>query len=394
MPCIPARNMGMVKFPTLIFPSNSPDSGSQRIYLAFVVNEFQPGSTVNLSQRGTRKLFNRGGGGIVSKDLRELRAAGWLLARQIEETEALGYSPGKKLTGNPALYEEWQGIAAGLFGKQGLVKQFVNTTVWGHGVFGFKQILVLGALVYREQKVRRMDLVHYLGDWMSESTIDSALRKMVDAKIVSHVDGFYVRTQNWNENLQIFAVGHPGGEARRQRVRSVVAKDRYRYGMLAREGKLTPRQRKELLKNPCVRCDKKSTQEEHFPPTRLGGKSQIHLVWAICKPCNDKTKAFIKKIDLFELVPGKLQLLDSDVDPNDMLRASLSVGLGKFYRAAEKRDYVEGRRIVEKACSLIQSLEADALLWNRRKTRKKRAAGTRAKKGRRPMIRESSRLKY
>jgi hypothetical protein len=222
-----------------------------------------------------------------------LCAAGWLSARQIGETEALGYSPGKKLTRNPALYEEWQSFASGLFGKQGLVKQFVNTTVWGHGVFGFKQILVLGALVYRKQKVRRMDLVNYLGDWMSESTIDSALKKMVDAKIVSHVDGFYVQNQNWNENLQIFTVGHPGGKARQQRIRDVVAKDRFRYGMLAREGKLTPRQRKELLKNPCVRCDKKSTQEEHFPPVKFGGKSQIHLVWAICKVC--KNESFYQK---------------------------------------------------------------------------------------------------
>jgi hypothetical protein len=92
--------------------------------------------------------------------------------------------------------------------------------------------------------------------------------------------------------------------------------------------------------------------------------------------------------------PGKFHLLDSDIDPNDMLRASLSDGLGKFYRAAEKRDYAEGRRIVEKACSFIQTLEADALLRKHRKTKTRRSPGTRDKRGKRPIINESSRLKY
>jgi hypothetical protein len=104
----------MVKLPVLVLPSESPAAGSQRIYLALIVFEFRTGSQVALSQRGGRKLFNRGSGGLVSKDLHELRAAGWLSARQVGETEGLGYSTGRKFERNPALYEEWQAFATSL----------------------------------------------------------------------------------------------------------------------------------------------------------------------------------------------------------------------------------------------------------------------------------------
>ena len=386
--------MGVVKLPNLVLPSESPAAATQRIYLAFIISEFRIGHPFELSQRSGRKLFNRGKGGDFSKDLRELRAKGWLTAQKVEDTEGLCYSPGRKLTSNSPLHEEWLAFATSLFGNQGLVSKFVNSPVWGHGVFGFRQTLVLGALVYRKQRFRRVDLVNYLQEFMSLSTIDSALKKMVEAKIVSYTDGFYIRSQSWEENLKVFVDGHPGGKARQVRIRHEVKIDRRIYSNLIREGKLTPIERKKLLKNPCVRCGRKSKEVEHFPPVKFGGKDHPHLVWAICHSCNAKTKAFIRKIDKFEVRPGKFHLLDSDIDPNDMLRASLSDGLGKFYRAAEKRDYAEGRRIVEKACSFIQALEADALLWKRRKTRKKRAPGTRVKKGKRPMVRESSRLKY
>jgi hypothetical protein len=384
----------MVMLPILIFPSESPTAASQRTYLAFVLSEFRTGHPFELSQRGGRKLFNRGNGGDVSKNLRELRKGGWLLAQQVGKTEGFCYSPGKKLGPNSALYEEWQAFATSLFGKQGLVSKFVNSAVWGHGVFGFKQTLVLGAIVYRKQQFRRVDLVDYFQNLMSESTIDSALKKMIETKIVTYVDGFYIRNQYWEAHLKIFVDGHPGGKARQVRIRREVTIDRRRYSNLLRDGKLTPRVRKDLLRNPCVRCGRKSKEVEHFPAVKFGGKDHPHLVWAICQGCNARTKAFIKKIDSFEIRPGKLHVVNRDIDPNDLLRASLSTGLGKFYKAADMRDYAEGRRIIEKACSLVQFLEVNGLLQKRRKTKPKPSPGVRRIKGKRPTINESSRLKY
>jgi len=384
----------MVKFPVLVFPSESPAAATQRIYLAFILSEFRIGHPFELSQRSGRKMFNRGNGGDFSKDLRELRAEGWLTAQQVGDTEGLCYSPGKKLEQNSALFEEWQAFTTSLFGKQGLVSKFVNSPVWGHGVFGFKQTLVLGALVYRKQKFRRVDLVNYLQKLMSQSTIDSALKKMVEAKIISFTDGYYVRSQSWEENLKIFVDGHPGGKARQVRIRREVAIDRRRYANLIRDGKLSPKDREKLLRNPCVRCGRKSKEVEHFPPVKFGGNDHPHLVWAICHSCNARTKAFIKRIPLFETRPGKLHIAKLGIDPNDLLRASLSNGLGKFYKAAEKFDYAEGRRIIEKACSLVLHLEVNGLLKKRRTVKVNRPQSVRVKKAKRPIINESSRLKY
>jgi len=234
-----------------------PASSSQRIYLAFILEDYASGSPGPFSQRGGRKLFNRGGGRLVSKDLKALCDSGWLISRQFEETEALTYRPGRLLTSKPTLYAEWQSFASSLFGTGGLIKRFVNSAVWGHGVFGFNQTLVLGSLVYRNQSFRRVDIIKYLDGLVGISSIDTALRNLVDAQIISKEDGLYTRRKDWNHNLKILLDSHLGGTARKKRIAREVRKDRNKYGTLCRLGHLTPQETRKLLRNPCLRCGKK-----------------------------------------------------------------------------------------------------------------------------------------
>lgn len=371
-----------------------PSSSSQRIYLAFILEDYALGSPGPFSQRGGRKLFNRGGGRLVSRDLKALCDGGWLSSRRFEEAEALTYRPGRLLMGKPKLHAEWQSLSSSLFGNGGLVKKFVNSAVWGHGVFGFNQTLVLGTLVYRHQSFRRVDIIKYLDGLVGISSIDSALRTLVDAQIVRKDDGLYTRTKNWNENLKVFLDGQMGGTARKKRIAREVRHDRQRYATLCRLGHLTPNERRVLLTNPCLRCGGKANQVEHYPPRKYGGDDHTHLVWAICKECNKKTRFFIQKLGPLPPFRGCVLAVKKGLDANVLLRASLVKDLQRFYKAAERRDYATGIRVVHKSLQFIADLETLGLLRRHPTRRLVNKRGARSVKGRNPIVRESSRHSY
>lgn len=384
----------MVTLPELTPPSKMPSSSSQRIYLAFILEDYALGSPGPFSQRGGRKLFNRGGGRLVSRDLKALCDGGWLSSRRFEETEALTYRPGKLLIGKPKLHAEWKSLSSSLFGTGGLVKKFVNSAVWGHGVFGFNQTLVLGTLVYRHQSFRRVDIIKYLDGLVGISSIDSALRTLVDAQIVRKEDGLYTRTKNWNKHLKTFLDGQKGGTARKERIAREVRNDRQRYSTLCRVGHLTPKERRALLTNPCLRCGGKANQVEHYPPRKYGGDDHTHLVWAICKECNKKTRFFIQKLGPLPPFRGCVLVVKKGLDANVLLRTSLVHDLRHFYKAAGRRDYATGIRVVHKSLQFIDDLETLGLLRKHPTSRLVNKRGARSVKGRNPIIRESSRLSY
>ncbi len=331
---------------------------------------------------------------MVSKDLIALCDGGWLVSQQIEGSESLAYSPGRTLTTKPVLNAEWQSFASSLFGVGGLVKRFVNSAVWGHGVFGFNQTLVLGTLVYRNQSFRRVDIINYLDGLVGISSIDKALRTLIDAQIVSKENGLYIRRKDWRKNLKILLDSHMGGTARKKRIAREVRKDRYGYATLIRLGHLTHTERRQLLKNPCLRCGNKANEVEHYPPRKYGGYDHTHLVWAICKKCNDKTQRFIQKLGPLPPFGECILVVKKGFDANVLLRTSLVHDLRHFYKAAERKDYATGLHTVHKSLQFIYDLETLGLLQEHPTRRLVHKRGVRSVKGRNPLVRESSRKKY
>ena len=313
---------------------------------------------------------------------------------QFEESEALAYSPGHRVTAKRGLNTEWQSFSTSLFGDGGLIKRFINSPIWGHGLFGFNQALVLGAVVHRKQNIRRVDIINYLSGLVGISSIDTALRKLVEAKIVVKSDGYYLRCDDWKTNLQILIDSHVGGTARKKRIARDVRIERRKYANLVRAGELTPIQRKQLLKKPCVRCGAKAKQVEHYPPVKYGGRDHTHLVWAICKECNKKTKSFIQKLGPLPPFRGCVLVVKKGLDANVLLRTSLVHDLRHFYKAAERRDYATGIRVVHKSLQFIADLETLGLLRKHPTRRLVHKRGPRSVKGKNPIVRESSRMKY
>ena len=391
----PARDMGVSVLPDLVLPSRLPSSAAQRTYLAFILFEFyRIGGPVELSRRSGQKLFNRAGGPRVSQDLKALRDAGWLNVTQSPVSEAYIYSPGRLLTRNPKLFEEWEVFSKAMFGRQGLVSKFKNSAVWGHGFFGWNQVLVLGMLVYRKQSFRRVDVINYLAGLVGTSSIDTALKTLTEAKILQKVDGKYTRTVDWKNRLRILVDGHPGGRARRHRIAKEVRKERHAYTMVARLGHLTLQEKKSLLKNPCLQCGEKAVEVEHFPPQKLGGKDHPHLVWASCKKHNKETRWFIRKLKPLPPLSSCLLVVKKDFDVNFLLRTTLVRHLRNFYRAAEAKDYTAGHEAVRKSVQFLSDLETLGLLRNAPKAWTRRRNGARSFKGRQKVVQESSRMKY
>jgi hypothetical protein len=259
---------------------------------------------------------------------------------------------------------------------------------------GFNQTLVLGTLVYRHQSFRRVDIIKYLDGFVGVSSIDNALRTLVDAQIVSKENGLYTRRRDWSKNLKIFLDSQKGGTARKERIKREVRNDRDKYANHCRLGRLTPQEKTKLLKNPCLRCGKKANEVEHYPPRKYGGHDHTHLVWAICKECNKKTKSFIQKLGPLPPFRGCVLVVKKGLDANVLLRTSLVHDLRRFYKAAERKDYTTGLHAVYKSLQFIDDLETLGLLRKHPTRRSGHKRGARSVKGINPIVRESSRLGY
>ena len=163
-----------------------------------------------------------------------------------------------------------------------------------------------------------------------------------------------------------------------------------------RDGGITDLQLLELKKLPCVMCGGRSSQKEHFPPRKYKDSWRTHSLWAICKPCNNRTSSFIRalpskeelqppKVEEFWWVPG--------IDPGDLLQASMEFRLRRFYQASENGDKDEAVRAIRMALSIYNHMEERGLLTTERIPETKRSRGQRTLKGSaRPL--SGSRLPY
>ncbi len=399
-------------------PEASPSSAFGKICLAFVLFECRKTGFYTLPRRGLQLLFNRAGGPATSRQLKSLVKDGWL-HQTVDNTisEAFIYSPGHRLRQDDELFANWTTIALSLFGYNGLIKPFRDSAGWGIGCLGPNGVYLLALLVRSDSRHRKQEL-DLLCEWiMSKDRVRVYLKKLVEGKIVTKSESGYQIHESWKENLQIFIDSSPSGTQRQHTVENRVKAERYFYIHIARKRKLTKNERDELLLLECVRCGGKSTEMEHWPPKKFGGYDNCHLVWSICEDCNDDTRAFIRSLPKTNFRPAIEAYFAANVDPIDIVRASLHVHLGKFYDAADrwnKRTEIAATRRGKRAAiaadlrdkhAAIEAIRRPVELWlrlekddlitvKRPKLSKPRKRGTRLIKGANPLARGTSRLKY
>ena len=143
-----------------------------------------------------------------------------------------------------------------------------------------------------------------------------------------------------------------------------------------------------LLRSVCI------DRSHRYPPKKYGGYDHTHLVWAICKECNKKTRFFIQKLGPLPPFRGCVLAVKKGHDANVLLRASLVNDLRSFYKAAERKDYATGIRVVHKSLQFIADLETLGLLRKHPTRRLVHKRGARSVKGKNPIVRELSRKKF
>ncbi len=376
-------------------PEASPSAAFGKICLAFVLFECRKTGFYTLPRRGVQLLFTRAGGPAASRQLKSLVKGGWL-HQTVDNTtsEAFIYSLGRRLRQDDELFADWTLIASSLYGYDGLIKPFKGSAAWGIGCLGPNGVYLLALLVRSDSRLRKQEL-DILCKWiMSKDRVRVYLKKLVESQIATKSDSGYQIHESWKQNLQIFIDSLPSGTQRQRAVKERVKAERYGYMHIARSRRLSKIEREALRLMKCVRCGGKSTEMEHWPPKKFGGYDHRHLVWSICEICNDDTRAFIRSLPKINFQPA-IKVRFKTNDPIDMVRASLHVNLGKFYRAADLDDKPAAIEAIRRPVGLWLRLEKDDLITVKRpKSSKRRKRGTRLIKGANPVGPSPSRLKY
>ena len=393
----PEPAMPLSKLPPLPAIRVRPEQPFRRVLLADILVQLRECDPLPLSRRDLAEAYNRSGGSRVSKHLRMLVGDGWLsLTKQSQGKKAHCYSHGWRLRQNPGLGSEWEALGDALWGSEGLLSVFKDSAAFGYGMLGESRLICLGALIRAQEPVTKAQLSSYVGTLMGRVTALDAVDDLEGDGLIENVDGGFIAMPDWESTLHELVESSPPGRQRQQRNSERHAAERAMFAGRLRDGGITDLQLLELKKLPCVMCGDRSSQKEHFPPRKYKDSDRIHSLWAICKPCNNRTSLFIRalpakdeipppKVEEFCWVPG--------IDPGDLLQASMEFRLRRFYQASENGDKDEAVRAIRMALSIYNHMEEHGLLTTERIPETKRSRGQRTLKGSaRPL--SGSRLPY
>jgi hypothetical protein len=393
----PEPAMPLSKLPPLPAIRVRPEQPFRRVLLADILVRLRECDPLPLSRRDLAEAYNRSGGSRVSKHLRMLVGDGWLsLAKQSQGKKAHCYSHGWRLRQNPGLGSEWEALGDALWGSEGLLSVFKDSAAFGYGMIGESRLICLGALIRSQEPMTKTQLSSYVRVLMGATAVSDALDALERDGLVEKTDDGFITMTGRESTLHELVESSPPGRQRQQRNSERHAEERAMFAKRLRDGGITDLQLLELKKLPCVMCGGRSSQKEHFPPRKYKDSDRIHSLWAICKPCNNRTSSFIRalpakdeipppKVEEFYWVPG--------IDPGDLLQASMEFRLRRFYQASENGDLDEAVRAIRMALSIYNHMEERGLLTTERIPETKRSRGQRTLKGSaRPL--SGSRLPY
>jgi len=308
---------------------------------------------LNLSQRQVLGLFNRSNQKAVRNYLVKARRLG--LLDKVEEssgTLADVYIRGPYFDRDNSEVRAIVTLSHSLWGKGGILREWSYPSAWGYGCIPRAVIICLAVLQRLDESISKKSLKKYLEPLVSESSFKEAIRFLTDNHLIYIECGRYALVSDWGSKVEFLLENNVAcnsrqsmGDARR---RAESAANVVRVA----QGKLTQAERHQLLALPCVvkGCNRKATQEEHFPPKKylkhLPISTHRRLVWAICKKHNRLTADFIKAMpDDIPLTPSLL-VVRQGTDPLRIYCASANRWITEFYSAVGRGDHPAARNAV------------------------------------------------
>jgi hypothetical protein len=269
------------------------------------------------------------------------------------------YKKGVRLEEDQSLDREWEAVSVALYGEHGLFTDFLGSPAWGHQCLNPGAIATLAVLNKADELVTVSNIANYFSPICSESTIRNGAKKLRELGIVRDVSGFLVLSEDWSALLGEFFVENPCCLDRSIKGKSVRAAERESVRSQVTNGGLTPAEKAQLRSLPCVRCGKKATQQEHFPPKRFLVDLPHHngrfVIWASCQECNDDTRQFIQELPMLKPMNISVQFRDG-VDPWSIYRARSNMLLRDWYAAVESNDIPSAIAAAQEALNLYAAL--------------------------------------
>ena len=364
------RSFLAMPLPRLPTPSKKPRQRFQVVLLTWVLHRLEDRRVIALPRRDVQLALSRIGGSSVSGHLAGLVADGWLQSSQGAGSETYRYSLGPRLTRSPKLQHDWLELSMALWGPDGLLALTDDPAALGHRMFRVEGMLVLGVVVRSGSPVSVAEVHSTLGFFMSRQTVSRRLKSLAADKLIEDPGGLFVARSEWRRHLdEILADEKGGGQRHDQLVEDTMA-ERQAYAMVIAHGHLTRQDRLQILENPCIDCGGPAKEIEHFPPKKHGGFDNVHVVFPICRRCNNDLSPFIRWLPKAPLPLGHSFEAADRVDPVDLLRASVLHNRAQLINAFHMWTRATTRRERRKARLLaVQSIQfARALLDHLRRT--------------------------
>jgi hypothetical protein len=303
---------------------------------------------LQMSSRLVTELTHKADRVPLSASLRRLVEGGYLTVVK-ESTFLTGrvYGRGRSLRGDSTSGRNIRQLAGTLFGKDGLCQELSGNPVFGHGFLNLSGLPVMGVLTHANGPISRVELRRYLSPVMQPETTARVIKRLYDLGLIDNKKKI-VLVDNWAERLEHVGKGRPAERSTRTKALHEIHRNHYR---LAR-GLPTAADRRELLKFPCVICERPAVEIEHFPPQiflkaaglakhRSRLRAHYSFLHPICTSCHDEHDSWITahaKSALPVVKPSRITWVgDPDVDKRKRVLTDAMTRWAKlYYRALEK----------------------------------------------------------
>jgi hypothetical protein len=360
--------------PKLPIPAQAPESMAGRFVLSAVLYRIQSRRTGFISQREIQEMLNRAGRSPVQNHLHTLRL-NQFLSRKIGRkslTQADEYRPGEVLQHEHLA--EWQELTKKLFGEAGICKELLGLPAFGTGFLGTTGMLVIGTLRNSKRPLTVAEFHRYLRFFISdEGTVRSRLKKSLEHGLVEKDGPHWSLAPKFDNRLKRYEKDF-GAASRKERVKAQHEGERQTNNRRLLGCAITTSQENKMRENgKCIRCGKTNAKcqkaesadltLEHFPPRAWqkywGIPDHPHFHFLICPSGNSKYGGHLTGLKAKELDKFIRVSVRSKSDIENIVQATITVEIRKFYRHLESGNRNEAKKAAGKAASLWRGLIHD-----------------------------------
>jgi hypothetical protein len=314
-----------------------------KVVLALIAHGCIKQDSIAVSQRHLGMTFNRTQRKPVAKILSELLRLKLISIQTLSSAaQPHTYTLSESVTSNPDLLLAISNLADSLYGSRGLITDWRLNASWGHGALNASGTLIISTLARVEQPMSVNELAQYLKPLMSVETARRVLRKLAPLGMVQNLNGIVSLPEDWEARLTHFLADSPSGDDRLNRANEIRRSEWAHQRSYIAGGGLTDFELHQLRCLPCLYCQGRTTEQEHFPPQRFLQKhnlkqDRLHS-WAVCRTCNAERSGFIRSLPFRNLQYSKPWHFKNEAEIPTLIAVNANFHLERFEQAFQSGD--------------------------------------------------------